>query len=142
MAGAGGGMVLCDAGILDGLQMEEFGMMNRRRILAFLAVPFMMAAPVRAQDIPGDISGTYRVEGRNADGSTYRGQLTVQESVGGSVGFAWVVGKQTYAGVGRREGRVVSVDWDGSHPVVYVIMPGGVMYGTWADGRALERAEK
>ncbi|MDU8927312.1 hypothetical protein RXV86_07940 [Alisedimentitalea sp. MJ-SS2] len=115
-------------------------MMIARRL--FLAVPFLLAAPVLAQDIPADISGTYKVEGRNPDGSAYNGQLTVQESTGGAVAFAWIVAKQSYAGVGVRDGRVVTVDWGADTPVVYVVMPGGELHGTWAGGTALERARK
>ena len=108
----------------------------------FLALPLLIAAPLLAQEIPADISGTYRVEGRNPDGSAYKGQLTVQESTSGAVAFAWIVAKQSYAGVGMRDGRVVSVDWGSAHPVVYVIMPSGALHGTWGDGLALERAVK
>ena len=42
-----------------------------------------------AQGVPADISGQYRVEGRNADGSAYAGLVNVNQS-GGGVGFAWV----------------------------------------------------
>ncbi len=108
----------------------------------FLALPLLIAAPLLAQEIPADISGTYKVEGRNPDGSVYKGQLTVQESAAGAVAFAWIVANQSYAGVGMRDGRVVSVDWGAAHPVVYVIMPSGALHGTWGDGLALERAEK
>ena len=108
----------------------------------FLALPLIFVAPLWAQDIPSDISGTYRVEGRNPDGSAYNGQLTVVESTGGAVAFAWIVAKQSYAGVGTREGRVVTVDWGADTPVVYVVMPGGALHGTWGDGKALERAVK
>ena len=108
----------------------------------FLALPLVLAAPVWAQDIPADISGTYRVEGRNPDGSAYSGQLTVVESTGGSVAFAWIVANQSYAGVGVRDGRVVTVDWGSDTPIVYVVMPGGELHGTWGGGTALERAVK
>lgn len=57
-------------------------------------------------------------------------------------GVSWIVGKQSYAGTGLREGRVVTVNWGDTYPVVYVVMPGGKMFGTWADGKALERAVK
>ena len=106
----------------------------------FLALPLMLALPAIAQDIPADISGSYKVQGRNPDGSAYNGQLTVVESTGGAVAFAWIVAKQSYAGIGVREGRVVTVDWGADTPVVYVIMPGGELHGTWGGGRALERA--
>jgi len=112
--------------------------MHRRFLLAALCAG--LALPAAAQGVPGDISGSYRVEGRNPDGSAYSGRLTVQESTGGAVAFAWIVANQSYAGVGTRDGRVVTVDWGAEHPVIYVIMPGGALHGTWADGKALERA--
>ena len=115
-------------------------MIARRLVLGALAAA--LALPAIAQSLPGDISGVYRAEGRNPDGSIYRGTVTVQESVGGAVGFAWIVGNQSYAGIGTRDGRVVSVNWGAAHPVIYVIMPGGKLLGTWDDGRALERLEK
>ena len=114
--------------------------MLARRI--FLGAVFAgLAMPVMAQST-GDISGVYNAEGRNPDGSRYTGKVTVQESVGGAVAFAWIVANQSYAGVGTRDGRVVSVDWGADHPVVYVIMPDGALHGTWGDGRALERLTK
>jgi len=115
-------------------------MITRRLFLG--AALAALALPVFAQSLPDNISGVYRAEGRNPDGSTYRGTVTVQESVSGAVGFAWIVGNQSYAGVGQRDGRVVSVNWGDAHPVVYVIMPNGTMHGTWGDGRALERLQK
>lgn len=116
-------------------------MLARRLFLSAGFAALVLVPPVAAQTA-GDISGLYRAEGRNADGSTYSGTVTVQEDPGGAVGFARIVGNQSYTGIGRREGRVVTVNWGAKHPVVYVIMPGGVMYGTWDDGRALERLRK
>mgnify|MGYP006945901864 CR=1 FL=1 len=115
-------------------------MMDRRMVLA--GVGAMFATPVLAQSVAGDISGEYKAKGRNPDGSTYSGKVTIQQSASGAVGFSWVVGSQSYAGVGTRDGRVVSVDWGDKHPVVYVVMPDGSLHGTWADGMALERLER
>ncbi len=41
-----------------------------------------------------------------------------------------------------REGRVVTVDWGAETPVVYVVMPGGALHGTWDGGMALERLRR
>ncbi|WP_322864999.1 hypothetical protein U5922_001575 [Aquicoccus sp. G2-2] len=115
-------------------------MMTRRFSIAVIMAG--LAMPVWAGGIPQDISGTYQAQGRNPDGSTYRGHVSVRQGAGGGVAFAWVVGKQSYAGTGTREGRVVSVNWGDKFPVIYVIMPNGALHGTWANGRALERLQK
>ena len=115
-------------------------MLRRRQFFAVgLAGLILGAVPALAQMIPGDITGQYRVEGRNADGSAYSGLVNVNQVAGGGVGFAWAVAGQSYNGTGVREGRVVTVHWGDNTPVVYVIMPDGTLHGTWADGRALER---
>ncbi|MEC7256219.1 MAG: hypothetical protein VXW58_00230 [Pseudomonadota bacterium] len=115
--------------------------MFRRVFLAVGIAAALGPVPGMAQGVPADISGQYRVEGRNADGSAYAGLVNVNQS-GGGVGFAWVVGSQSYSGTGTREGRVVTVHWGDSTPVVYVVMPDGTLHGTWADGRALERLSR
>ena len=51
----------------------------------------------------------------------------------------WRVGRETYTGEGRIDGRVLTVDWGAEDPIVYVLMPDGELHGTWADGRALEK---
>ena len=84
------------------------------------------------------VGGNYTAHGRNPDGSTYTGQVRISQS-GAAVGVAWQVGSQGYTGSGVLEGRVLTVDWGDTHPVVYVIMPNGELHGTWANGRALER---
>ncbi|MBV0912628.1 hypothetical protein KTJ87_09575 [Rhodobacteraceae bacterium ASV31] len=85
-----------------------------------------------------DISGGYSVEGRNADGSAYSGRLSVAQSAS-DLRFDWQVGS-AYSGTGLIEGRIVTIDWGSTTPVVYVVMPNGALHGTWADGTALERA--
>ena len=119
-------------------------MLARRFVLGGVLATIVAAGagPMAAQGIGGNISGVYRAEGRNPNGSSYTGQVTIQENLGGAVAFGWNVGGQTYAGVGVREGRVVTVNWGSNAPVVYVIMPDGTLHGTWDQGRALERLLK
>ncbi|MCE8008683.1 hypothetical protein [Aestuariivita sp.] len=88
-----------------------------------------------------DLTGTYRAEGRNPDGSTYSGQAVIAQQ-GGVVQIAWQVGAQSYSGQGTFDGRVLSVDWGDTHPVVYVLMSDGTLHGTWSNGRALERLSR
>lgn len=84
------------------------------------------------------IAGSYRAEGRNPDGTAYRGLVTIVEA-NGIVTVSWEVGNALYSGRGVIEGRVVTVDWGSDAPVIYVIAGNGMLYGTWANGTALER---
>lgn len=108
---------------------------GRRAAIAGLAAGITaIAGPGAAQSV----SGTYRAEGRNPDGSAYHGSVSIQES-GGKVYMNWSVGGRSYQGTGSRNGDVVWVDWGDRYPVVYVRMPSGELHGTWANGTALER---
>jgi len=84
-----------------------------------------------------DITGGYFVYGRNPDGSAYDGTLQITEMAGGEYQVSWQVGS-SYSGVGELKGDVLTVDWGGAHPAVYVVMPDGELHGTWEDGLGLE----
>jgi hypothetical protein len=107
---------------------------RRAAILGGVTAALFAAGAASAQSV----SGLYRAEGRNPDGSTYNGMVQVVE-VGTSLTFSWQVGNQSYQGKGYRSGDVLWIDWGDPHPVVYVRMPSGELHGTWANGRALER---
>ncbi|MEW9921003.1 hypothetical protein AB2B41_15430 [Marimonas sp. MJW-29] len=107
-----------------------------RRAWLSIAAALMACGPLAAQQI--DISGTYRAEGRNPNGSAYTGSAVVSE-INGIVQVQWTVGSQSYAGTGRRDGQVVVVNWGQPAPVIYVVMSNGDLYGTWENGTALER---
>lgn len=109
--------------------------LSRRRLLG-IGMMALLATPVAAQQ--SNINGVYEAQGRNPDGSSYTGQAIVAEK-GGSVQINWTVGQQTYAGSGHRDGQVVVVNWGQPAPVIYVVMSNGDLYGTWANGTALER---
>lgn len=115
-----------------------------RRFFASAVTAAIVALPMgaTAQDGFGNITGFYKAEGRNPNGSSYTGKVSVQEQPGGGVAFAWEVGNQTYTGIGLREGRVVTVNWGADSPVVYVVMQDGSLHGTWSNGKALERLVK
>ncbi|WP_415401913.1 hypothetical protein [Tateyamaria sp. SN3-11] len=105
-----------------------------RRIVMTLGALAILAGPATAQGL----SGSYKAEGRNPDGSAYRGvvQLTHSANV---VSMAWSVGNSSYIGTGVQDGRVITVNWGADTPVVYVVMPDGSLHGTWANGAALEK---
>ncbi|KHQ52101.1 LIC10280 family protein [Mameliella alba] len=110
-----------------------------------LSLPFL-PGPLTAQEslhleAGADITGAYRVAGRNPDGSAYTGTLEMTAN-GAQYQLAWTIAGQVFRGTGRLEGRILTVDWQGdSNPVVYVLMPNGALHGTWADGHALDRLE-
>lgn len=98
-----------------------------------------VAACLATSALAQDLAGTYTAQGRNSDGSPYSGTVALTE-IGRAYRLDWKIGQQSYTGIGVRDGRVLQVDWDGQQPpVVYVLMPGGALHGTWADGTALEK---
>jgi len=126
-------------------------MLSRRSLLSGLALA-SFAGPLAAQgkkssgnSTPAEsmeklysIAGKYRSQGLNTDGSSYQGVVDVVQQ-GQAVEFTWVVGKETMRGSGLIEGRVVTIDWGDTTPVIYVVMENGELHGTWADGLALEK---
>jgi hypothetical protein len=88
-----------------------------------------------------NLAGTYKVEGRNTNGSRYSGQVTI--TVQGDVAnFLWSIAGETYRGTGTLKGTVLTVDWGAKDPVIYQVNPDGSLDGTWAAGRASERLER
>lgn len=85
-----------------------------------------------------ELTGSYTAQGLNANGSAYSGTVEMAEN-GSTVAVTWTVGAQNYAGVGQREGRVLTVNWGAAAPVIYVVMPDRTLHGTWDNGRALEK---
>jgi hypothetical protein len=112
---------------------------RRHLIPALLSLPLMAAAwPGMAHDDQIiDISGLYRVEGRNADGSAYQGRVLLSQE-GAKLQVGWTVGSQTYSGEGVLQGRILTVNWGAATPMIYVVV-GRELHGTWDGGRALER---
>ena len=111
------------------------------RPLVFAAL--LAATPLQAQDSGQitDISGTYRVEGRNPDGSAYACTLVLRAQGTRYVGD-WTIAGQNFRGSGTLEGRILTLQWqEGADPAIYVLMPDGELHGTWADGRALDRLQ-
>lgn len=107
-----------------------------RRASIGAGLAFVLALPALAQVL--DITGAYRAEGHNPDGTTYTARAIVAQQ-GNAVQINWSVGGQTYAGSGTRTGQVVAINWGQPDPVVYVVVNKGQLHGTWAGGTALER---
>ena len=91
------------------------------------------------------VAGEYAVTGTNADGSAYRGTLSVAQR-GGAYAFEWEAGR-AYSGLGVQQGDVVAVGFGaaGCGAAVYRMTDGG-LDGVWAtpgvDGPGTERATR
>ncbi len=81
--------------------------------------------------------GRYNVEGRNPNGSRYRGTVGITRT-GDRYRFDWRVGSQTYTGDGTMDGNVLVVNWGSTTPVIYAIAEDGTLNGLWDAGRAGE----
>jgi hypothetical protein len=89
---------------------------------------------------PGDIAlseGTYKVEGKNADGSAYDGTVEVERK-GKTYHLSWEVGSSAYEGTGKLAGNLLTVEWDSSTPVVYALGKDGSLTGLWDAGKGEE----
>ena len=108
------------------------------RQAAFITLTLFLCLALAPALWAQDLTGPYRAEGMNPDGSKYVGSVQIAQQ-GAAVTMAWQVGASAYSGAGIIDGRVLTVNWGDATPVVYVVMPGGQLYGIWSDGRALER---
>jgi len=94
-----------------------------------------------ANAAPGDIGlseGSYKVEGKNADGSTYQGNVVEITKQGRSYHLTWQVGSSSYEGDGRLDGNLLTVDWGAATPVVYALGDDGSLTGLWDAGNGEE----
>jgi hypothetical protein len=89
---------------------------------------------------PPNLTGIYRVQGTNPNGSHYRGMLTLTP-FGKDFLFKWWIARQTFTGSGQFAGRMLVVNWGQTSPVVYTIDRNGSLDGEWADGTATEKLE-
>ncbi len=96
-------------------------------------VPFARAASssVRSPE------GSYSVDGRNPNGSRYRGTVNITR-IADHYRFDWKVGTQSYHGDGTMDGNVLVVNWGSATPVIYAIAENGTLNGLWDAGRAGE----
>jgi hypothetical protein len=103
--------------------------------------PSFREGPVgRAQTAASLLTGVYRSEGTNPNGSRYRGIAAIA-SEGDRLRFTWWIGSQVYSGTGQFAGRMLVVNWGARHPVIYDFGPRGMLDGEWADGTATDRLD-
>ena len=99
----------------------------------------------RAERTSGsEVAGDYNVTGKNPNGSSYRGTLTVAPKAGGYA-FTW---SNNSSGFGIKQGDTLSVGIGGSRCafVAYEIKPDGTLDGVWggygSDKTGTEKATK
>jgi hypothetical protein len=51
----------------------------------------------------------------------------------------WRIGSSSYSGVGTVDRGILAVDWGATTPVVYGVLPGGVLKGLWGTGKRRRR---
>jgi Caspase domain len=93
-----------------------------------------------ANAAPGDIAlseGSYKVEGKNADGSAYEGTVEIERQ-GKGYHLSWEVGSSSYEGNGLLAGNLLTVEWGSPTPVVYALGTDGSLTGLWDAGKGEE----
>ena len=92
-------------------------------------LPVGTAAPSEVPLAPG----RYKVEGRNADGSSYDGAVTITKH-GKVYQLRWSVGSTSYKGSGTLKDNLLTVNWGSTTPVVYALAEDGSLTGLWNAG--------
>ena len=105
------------------------------------APPPAAPPPPRQQALADTLPGKYSVSGTNPNGSTYSGEVTIRHDRG-TYYFNWRVGRDTFRGSGKLNGRMLTINWGQSSPVIYHVGNDGVLRGKWARGAGLEDLEK
>jgi hypothetical protein len=105
------------------------------------AAPVAPPPPPRQQALADTLPGKYSVSGTNPNGSSYSGEVTIRHDRG-TYYFNWRVGRDTFRGSGRLNGRMLTINWGQSSPVIYHVGNDGVLRGKWARGTGLEDLEK
>jgi hypothetical protein len=80
-----------------------------------------------------DVSGRYTVEGRNFDGSRYRGKATISVTSKNTCRIEWNVGT-VWKGICMRNGKSFAASYFAGNAVgliIYEIRPDGRMEGLW-----------
>jgi hypothetical protein len=87
-----------------------------------------------AHAAPGDIGGTYRVQGTNANGSPYQGTATITVTSANTCRIVWKTGPTTSEGICMRNENAFSAGYVLQGDVgliIYEINDDGSMDGLW-----------
>ncbi|MCC5619001.1 hypothetical protein LC605_28755 [Nostoc sp. CHAB 5836] len=107
--------------------------MNRKMLLsAMFATGLAVLIPGLGSANDLDITGNYNCQGKNADGSTYRGEVEITKK-GNTYIINWLIGGQKFNGLGILEGNVLAVSYYGnsSGVVAYRVEGDSKLVGRW-----------
>lgn len=120
-----------------GLARTWFGKADAAGMSAAKQALERLAAAGQPDPANANIAGRYTTFGKNPNGSTYRGEVTIEQE-GGTYYFSWKIGKDSYQGKGNLESGKFVIDWGDSSPVIYTLASDGRLMGTWSNGDATE----
>jgi hypothetical protein len=81
-----------------------------------------------------DLTGHYRVNGTNLDGSPYQGAARITATSEYTCEIVWQTGGSTSSGICMRDGNAFAAGYEMGGKVglvIYLIQPDGVLDGTW-----------
>lgn len=117
----------------------DFVFRPRGNLAAVTPVPPPSISVDAAQKHLANLAGIYRDFGTNPNGSKYFGMATVVPR-GDKAQFTWWITKDKFVGNAELAGKMLIVNWNAKHPVVYTFRD-GALEGEWADGKATDRLE-
>ena len=93
--------------------------------------------PPEYNELISRLDGTYRVTGKNPNGTPYQGEAVITHE-DGRYEVTWrIADKQTFCGSGTLKGNVLTINWSGGL-VTYVVQKDGTLQGSWAGGEGTE----
>jgi hypothetical protein len=102
---------------------------------AVLAAAAWGLATISAQADTLTLAPIYKAAGRNADGSSYAGTVTIKVISETTYTVEWKTGDSVIKGFGMRQGDTLAATYmmQGQPGlVIYKVQAGGTMSGTWA----------
>lgn len=81
-----------------------------------------------------DLTGNYRVNGTNLDGSPYQGEARITATSEFTCEIVWQTGGSTSSGICMRDGNAFAAGYEMGGKVglvIYLIQPDGVLDATW-----------
>jgi hypothetical protein len=93
-----------------------------------------MALTAQAFAGPGDLGGTYRIDGMNINGTPYGGTATITVTSANTCRIVWRTGNETSSGICMRNENAFSAGYvlqDKVGLVIYEIQPDGSLVGLW-----------
>lgn len=101
---------------------------------SLVALASMGLAAAAALADAGDVGGTYRIEGTNANGSPYKGTATITVTSSNTCRIVWKTGPTTSEGICMRNQNAFSAGYVLQGDVgliIYQINDDGTMDGLW-----------